>query len=393
MERKIPVTVLSGYLGSGKTTIMNHILNNRQGLKVAVIVNDMGEVNVDAALIDQAGGLSKTDEKLVAMSNGCICCTLREDLLVEVERLAKEGKFDYLLIESSGISEPIPVAQTFSYQDEKMGIDLTRFCELDTMVTVVDANRFLKNFNSGDSLIDRKQGINEADDREIADLLIDQVEFCDVLIINKCDLVDERTVTKLEHVMRTLQPDARIIRTVQGRVDPGEILNTHRFDFNHAIQSAGWIKELSNGVDRHTPETEEYGIASFVYSRKYPFHSGRLYRFLSDMPENIIRAKGIAWCATRNDVALLVSQAGPSVSVNPVAYWVAALSEDEQERIFAQNPDVIQEWDETYGDRHTALVFIGTDLNQDEVTAELDKCLLTDSEFIGDWEQLEDPFK
>lgn len=393
MGKKVPVTVLSGYLGSGKTTILNHVLNNRQGLKVAVIVNDMGEVNVDVKLVEQSVSLSDKDEKLVSMSNGCICCTLREDLLVEVERLAKEGKFDYILIESTGIGEPIPVAQTFSYIDEEMGIDLTRFCRLDTMVTVVDAYRFMKNFQSGETLVDRKQGISDDDDREIADLLIDQVEFCDVLIINKCDLVNAEELDKLEHVMRTLQPEAKIIRTVNGRVDPKEILNTHRFDFDKAIDSAGWIKELNSGPAAHTPETEEYGISSFVYYRQYPFHSERLNRWLHDMPGSIVRAKGIAWCATRNTTALLLSQAGPSVSISPVTYWVAALPKREQEQILKQNPDVLQNWHDIYGDRHTKLVFIGTDLDQEEISRELDQCLLTDTEFDSDWAALEDPFE
>jgi G3E family GTPase len=277
MDKKIPVTVLSGYLGAGKTTILNHILQNRQGLKVAVIVNDMSEVNIDAELVKQGGELSRTEEKLVEMSNGCICCTLREDLLIEVERLAKQGNIDYIIIESTGISEPIPVAQTFSYIDEELGIDLTRFCRLDTMVTVVDANRFWKDYQSGDRLLDRKQALSEDDTREIADLLIDQIEFCDVLILNKCDLVSEEELAKLEKVLKTLQPKAKLIRTVKGEIDPREILNTGLFNFEEASSSAGWIKELEQGHDQHTPETEEYGISSFVYSRRLPFHSERFY--------------------------------------------------------------------------------------------------------------------
>lgn len=392
MAKRIPVTILSGYLGSGKTTILNYILHNRQGLKVAVIVNDLGEVNIDAALIEQAGGLSKTDEELVPMSNGCICCTLRADLLAEVERLAKEGRFDYILIESTGIGEPVPVAQTFSYADQKMGIDLTHFCRLDTMVTVVDAYRFMINFQSGDSLVGRKQEDGEHDDRQIADLLIDQIEFCDVLIINKCDLVSEQMLAKLEHVIRLLQPEAKIIRTVQGQVEPNEILNTFRFNYQKAIVSAGWIQELTNGTDHHTSETEEYGISSFVYARKYPFHTGRLNRFLHDLPENIVRAKGIAWCAAQNSTAMLLSQAGPSVSLRPVTYWVAALPVEEQKQICSSHPEVLQEWDNAYGDRHTKLVFIGTELDPHEMIEDLDRCLLTESEFNGNWSELEDRF-
>ncbi|GGE32752.1 putative metal chaperone YciC [Pullulanibacillus camelliae] len=390
MVRPIPVTVLSGYLGSGKTTILNHVLNNREGLKVAVIVNDMGEVNVDATLVEHDGSLSQTNEKLVSLSNGCICCTLREDLLIEVEKLAKEGKYDYILIESTGIGEPVPVAQTFSYVDDDLGIDLTRYCRLDTMVTVVDAFGFMKNFQSGETLVDRKQGISDEDDREIADLLIDQVEFCDVLILNKCDLVDEETLDKLESIMRTLQPEAKIIRTIHGKVEMKDILNTHRFDFDKAAESAGWIKELN--APEHTPETEEYGIGSFVYYRKHPFHSGRFNQFLHNLDETtIIRSKGIAWCATHNNVALLMSHAGPSVSMSPLAYWVASMPKKEQKAILEANPEVLAEWNETYGDRHTKIVFIGTELNPELITEELDRCLLTDSELASDWEAFETP--
>lgn len=391
MENKIPVTILSGYLGSGKTTILNHVLRNRQGMKVAVIVNDIGEVNIDATLVEQAGGLSKTAEKLVPMSNGCICCTLREDLLIEVERLAKEGKFDYLLIESTGIGEPMPVAQTFSYIDQNMGIDLTRFCRLDTMVTVVDALRFMTNFRSGDALVDRKQAVNDQDERDIADLLIEQIEFCNVLIINKCDLVDESTLNKLERIMRTLQPGAKIIRTVQGRIDPQDILNTHRFDFQKAIDSPGWLQELTAGPEHHTPETEEYGISTFVYARKYPFHTGRLLRYLQrQIPENVIRAKGIAWCATRNKTAMLLSQAGPSVSLNPVTYWVAALPKHARRDIINKHPDIQKEWDPVYGDRRTKLVFIGLNLDKKAICETLDRCLLTAEEFDNDWSRLKE---
>ncbi|CRK80807.1 GTP-binding protein [Neobacillus massiliamazoniensis] len=392
MTKKIPVTVFSGYLGAGKTTLLNHILQNRQGLKVAVIMNDMSEVNIDAELVKQGGNLSKTDEKLVEMSNGCICCTLREDLLIEVEKLANRGNIDYIVIESTGISEPIPVAQTFSYIDEELGIDLTRFCRLDTMVTVVDANRFWKDFQSGDRLLDRKEALGEKDTREISDLLIDQIEFCDVLVLNKCDLVSEEELLKLENVLKTLQPNAKLIRTVKGTMDPQAILNTGLFNFEKASSSAGWLKELTQGHHQHTPETEEYGISSFVYSRRLPFHSERLNNWVHSIPENIVRAKGIAWCATRNNLALLMSQAGPSVSIEPISYWVASLPKVEQQQILRQNPHLLDEWDVEFGDRHSKLVFIGVDLQPDEIIEELDKCLLTDSEFDEDWSAFPDPF-
>ncbi|MBB6633342.1 GTP-binding protein [Cohnella thailandensis] len=389
-DNKIPVTVLSGYLGAGKTTILNHVLNNRDGLKVAVIVNDLSEVNVDADLVRDGGGLSRTEEKLVEMSNGCICCTLRDDLLKEVERLAKERKFDYILIESTGVGEPLPVAQTFTYVDEDLDIDLSKLTRLDCMVTVVDAYHFWKDYHTRETLKDRNQEAGEDDMRGVVHLLTDQVEFCDVLIINKCDMVGEEELTKLETALRAMQPRAKMIRATHGKVDPKEILDTRLFDFEAASQSAGWIRELEK--DHHTPETEEYGISSFVYRRKIPFHPERLLKWVSDWPKEIVRSKGILWLATRNNMALSFSQAGVSRQLSPAGLWVSALTDDEKYAYFGsgevpRSPD----WDERWGDRVTKLVFIGIGIDREKIASSLDKALLTPEEMRGNWRELKDP--
>lgn len=379
--------MLSGYLGSGKTTLLNHVLTNRENKKIAVIVNDMSEINIDATLVKQ-GGFSRTDEKLVELQNGCICCTLREDLMIEVERLVQQGDIDYILIESSGISEPIPVAQTFTYVDESLGINLTDYCRLDTMVTVVDANRFWQDFSSGENLLDRKQGTDQLDTREVVDLLIDQIEFANVLILNKTDLVDQETIGELTAVLQRLNPDAKIIKSAHSQVALDEILDTHLFDFEEASQGAGWIKELT---EEHTPETEEYGISSFVYRRKRPFHPERWLRWLEEWPEEVVRAKGFFWLATRMEMIGLLSQAGPSIIFQGAGEWLATYPEQERNQILQEEPELLERWDEEFGDRMTELVLIGIDMDREDVEITLDQCLLTEDEMKMDWKALNDP--
>ncbi|MBD1420974.1 GTP-binding protein [Sphingobacterium chuzhouense] len=385
IEKKLPVTVLSGFLGAGKTSLLNHVLHNKQGKKVAVIVNDMSEVNIDAQAVERENVLSRTEEKLVEMSNGCICCTLREDLMVEVERLVKEDRFDYLLIESTGISEPIPVAQTFSYVDENNGIDLSSFSYIDTMVTVVDCFNFFRDFGSAETLWDRELTDDDLDNRTIVNLLTDQIEFANVILLNKADLVSDETLGVLEAAIHKLNPGAKIIRTQFGQVDPKDIMGTGSFDFEEASASAGWIRELET---EHTPETEEYGISSFVFRSQRPFHPQRLHRYLNeDYPHSIIRAKGLFWMASRPDIAISFSQAGGSVRLESAGSWWSSMPEEMryQYPVYAEiRSDLLKRWHPEWEDRKNELVFIGQNIDKEKCIAELEACLLTEEE-ADDW--------
>lgn len=392
-KTKLPVTVLSGFLGSGKTTVLSHILNNRAGKKVAVIVNDMSEINIDSAIVQNEVSLNRSEEKLVEMSNGCICCTLREDLLEEVTKLSREGRFDYLVIESTGISEPLPVAETFTFADEN-GVSLSDVADLDTMVTVVDAVNFLKDYDEAINLKDTGESLGEDDERSVADLLVDQVEFADVILISKTDLAKSSDIERLTAILKTLNTHAKIVPISQGQVNIDEVLCTGLFNFERAQQAPGWLKEMRG---EHVPETEEYGISSFSYVARRPFHPEKFYQFLTSKDKfgKLIRSKGYFWLASRPQFAGQWSQAGGILRFGFAGLFWKAVPKERWPQDEDYLASIKKQWVEPFGDMRQELVFIGQGLDKDRITQALDECLLSEEEILrGEdyWSTLNDPF-
>ena len=393
VSNRLPVTVLSGFLGAGKTTVLSHILNNRENKKVAVIVNDMSEINIDASLVENEVSLNHSEEKLVEMSNGCICCTLREDLLIEINKLAEEKKFDYLVIESTGISEPLPVAETFTFEDEN-GVSRSDAANLDTMVTVVDAVNFIKDYEEAKYLQETGESLGEDDERSVADLLVDQIEFADVILISKTDLVEDKDIDKLKAIIKTLNTQAEIIPIKEGNVEIDKVLNTGLFDFAKAKEAPGWLKEMRG---EHIPETEEYGISSFTYTARRPFLPEKFYNFLHSTEKygKLIRSKGFFWLGSRLEYAGQWSQAGGIARYGFAGmFWRSVPKQDwpTDEQTLAS---IKANWVEPFGDMRQELVFIGQGLDESAIKKALDECLVSEDDMLkGEefWTNLDDPF-